>query len=99
MKVFERQHLIAAKEKYRDAAKEIDRWFKAVENAQWKHPVEVKQTFKDASTVDGYEIFNIRGNRYRLVTVIRYPQEIVFVRSFLTHRQYDNRANWDKGVL
>jgi mRNA interferase HigB len=49
-------------------------------------------------------IFNIRRNRYRLVTVIHYSKKLadratqghVYIRSFLTHRAYDQRRNWDK---
>ena len=49
-------------------------------------------------------IFNIRQNRYRLITVIHYAkttaqkrtQGHVYIRSFLTHKEYDNPANWDK---
>ena len=51
-----------------------------------------------------YVIFNIRGNRYRLVTVMHYVKVIkgkqtkghVYIRSFLTHKEYDNPANWDR---
>ena len=60
--------------------------------------------FKDADYVDGYVIFNIRRNRYRLITVIHYAKTSeenqtdghVYIRSFLTHKEYDNRENWDR---
>ena len=60
--------------------------------------------FKDADPVDGYVIFNIRQNRYRLVTVVHYSKTTdekqteghVYIRSFLTHKEYDNRSNWDR---
>ena len=60
----------------------------------------------DASSVDQYVIFNIRRNRYRLVTIIHYSRQKggriteghVYIRSLLTHKQYDDRKNWDKGV-
>lgn len=52
----------------------------------------------------GYVIFNIRQKRYRLVTIIHYArttnqkrtQGHVYIRSFLTHKEYDNPANWDR---
>jgi mRNA interferase HigB len=64
----------------------------------------VKQTFPDADCVDGYVIFNIRHNRYRLVTVVHYSKVHngqqtmghIYIRSFLSHREYDRRENWDK---
>jgi len=51
-------------------------------------------------------VFNIRRNRYRLVTIIHYSrlrderltEGHVYVRSFLTHKEYDNPAKWDQGV-
>jgi mRNA interferase HigB len=60
--------------------------------------------FKDADSVKGYVIFNIRQNRYRLITVIHYAKTTrekrteghVYIRSFLTHKEYDNPANWDR---
>lgn len=105
MHVVTRKHLAAAEKQFPDAAKEIRAWFKLVKQARWRNFMEVRQIFKDADEVDGYVIFNIRQNRYRLVTIIHYArlregritQGHVYVRSILTHRQYDNRANWDKG--
>jgi mRNA interferase HigB len=81
-------------------------WFKIVSQAQWRNFIEVRKVFKDADDVDGYVVFNLRQNRYRLVTIMHYARERegrlteghVYIRSVLTHRQYDNRANWDKGV-
>ena len=92
--------------KYPDAAKEIAAWRKIVKTARWRNFVEVRQVFKDADAVKGYVIFNIRQNRYRLVTIIHYSREKdvqlteghVYIRSFLTHKGYDDPANWEKGV-
>ena len=106
MNVVTRNHLIEAKGKYQDAAKEIDAWYKVAKTARWRNFVEVRQAFTDADAVDGYVIFNIRRNRYRLVTIIHYSREKdgrlteghIYIRSFLTHQEYDTRSNWDKGV-
>lgn len=106
MHVITRKHLTKAEASYPDAAKEIRSWYKIVSNARWQNFVDVRQVFKDADDVDGYVVFNIRQNRYRLLTIVHYSREKenrlteghVYIRSFLTHRQYENRANWDKGV-
>jgi mRNA interferase HigB len=92
--------------KYRDAAKEIRAWHQVVKTSRWRNFAEVRQVFKDADAVDGYVVFNIRGNRYRLITIIHYSREKndriteghIYIRSFLTHKEYDNKANWNKGV-
>jgi mRNA interferase HigB len=70
----------------------------------WRNFDEVRRTFKDADHVEGYVIFNLRHNWYRLVTVIHYAKKSqerqtqghVHIRSFLTHKEYDNRSNWDR---
>jgi mRNA interferase HigB len=99
-----RRHLQEAIVKYPDAASEIESWTSIVEAVRWRSFAEVRRWFKDADNVDGYVIFNIRQNRYRLITVIHYAKKSgeretgghVYIRSFLSHKQYDNRGNWDK---
>ncbi len=89
--------------KHPEAAKEIRAWRAIVEAVRWRNFEEVRSMFKDADLVDGYVIFNIRHNRYRLITVIHYAKATsemqteghVYVRSFLTHKEYNNRSNWD----
>jgi mRNA interferase HigB len=107
MHIITKKHLNAAGEKYRDAASEIRSWYKIASAANWQNFQQMRQTFPDVDSVDGYVIFNIRHNRYRLVTIIRYPktkdgratQGRIYIRSFLTHKEYDDRKNWDKGVI
>ncbi len=106
MHVVTRKHLAAAEEQYPEAAKEIRTWYRIAKEARWRNLVEVRRVFKDADDVEGYVIFNFRRNRYRLVTIIHYSREKkghatqghIYIRTFLTHRDYDNRANWDKGL-
>jgi mRNA interferase HigB len=98
------KHLSQASEDYPDAANEIKTWAAIVKAVRWHNFPEVRGSFKDADNVRGYVIFNIRQNRYRLITVIHYAkttarkrtQGHVYIRSFLTHKEYDNPANWDK---
>jgi len=99
-----RKHLSEAMKSYPDAANEIKAWVAIVEAVRWHNFAEVRSTFKDADLVDDYVIFDIRQNRYRLVTVIHYAKTTdemqtkghVYIRSFLTHKEYDNRSNWDR---
>jgi len=99
-----RKHLQQAMERYPDAAQEMEAWTAIVEAVRWHNFAEVRNYFGDADFVDGYVIFNIRQNRYRLITVIHYAKTTsekkteghVYIRSFLTHKQCDNRSNWDR---
>jgi mRNA interferase HigB len=93
-----------AMKSYPDAANEIMAWTTIVEAVRWHRFEDVRGMFKDADFVDGYVIFNLRHNRYRLITVIHYAktsdekqtQGHVYIRSFLTHKEYNNRGNWDR---
>ena len=104
MHVITKAHLMEAASQYRDAADEISAWLQIVKNVRWTSFVDVRNVFRDADAVGGYVIFNIRHNRYRLVTIIHYAKERngklteghVYIRSFLTHKEYDSPANWDK---
>ncbi|HXT26861.1 MAG TPA: type II toxin-antitoxin system HigB family toxin [Candidatus Eisenbacteria bacterium] len=98
------KHLHQAMKDYPEAANEIKAWVAIVKRARWHNIEEVRSMFNDADPVSGYVIFNIRHNRYRLVTVIHYAKTIlqkrtqghIYIRSFLTHKEYDNPGNWDK---
>ena len=65
---------------------------------------EVRSMFRDADYVRGYVVFNIRRNRYRLITVIHYAKTTdekrtlghVYIRSFLTHKEYNDPRKWDR---
>jgi mRNA interferase HigB len=106
MHVVTQKHLNRAMREYPAAAKQIRAWGKIVKAARWRNFLEVRQVFSDADDVKGYVIFNICQNRYRLVTIIHYSRDRdgrtteghIYIRSFLTHKQYDNPADWDKGV-
>lgn len=100
MVIVTRKHLSEAAIQHRDAADAIAALTEIASNARWTSFVDLKATIVDADMVDGYVIFNIRGNRYRLVTVVHFAKEEtkghVYIRSFLTHKEYNNRANWDR---
>jgi mRNA interferase HigB len=97
-----RKHLSDAADSFKDAAKELRSWIAIAEAARWRNFLEVQSVFTDADSVDGYVVFNVRGNRYRLITVIHYakdqPEETnghIYIRSFLRHSDYDDRKKWD----
>jgi mRNA interferase HigB len=99
-----RRHLSEAMKQYSDAASEVEAWTSIVEAVRWHNFAEVREMLKDADYVNGYVVFNIRRNRYRLITVIHYAKTTgekqteghVYIRSFLTHKEYDNLGNWDR---
>ncbi|MGB7157979.1 MAG: type II toxin-antitoxin system HigB family toxin [Tepidisphaeraceae bacterium] len=65
-------------------------WFREAARADWASPSEVKASFRSASIVGNSRVvFNIAGNKYRLVVRVNYPYRIMYVRFVGTHRAYD----------
>ena len=73
-----------------DAREPVMAWYRQVRRANWGTPAEVKADIRSASILkDGRAVFNIAGNKYRIVVWINYPYRVVYVRFIGTHRQYD----------
>jgi len=65
-------------------------WYRQVKAADWATPAHLKRAMRSASILkDGRVVFNIAGNKYRLVVWINYPYRVVYIRFIGTHRQYD----------
>lgn len=74
-----------------EAEIQLQVWHSTVKAADWAQPSDVKRTFGDASILkDGRVIFNVSGNKFRLVVRINYAYRIVYVRFVGTHEEYDN---------
>lgn len=75
---------------YRDVREPGLAWYRQALKADWASPAEVKASFPSASVLrDGRVVFNLAGNKYRLVVWINYPYRVVYVRFIGTHAQYD----------
>ena len=75
---------------YADAREPVMAWFRQVKSADWATPTDVKRAARTASILkDGRVVFNIAGNKYRIVVWINYPYRVVYIRFIGTHRQYD----------
>ena len=77
-------------ETHADSEQQLRAWYASTKQANWQTPSDVKQDHKAASFVaDNRVVFNIKGNRYRLVVRINYTKQIVYVRFIGTHSAYD----------
>jgi mRNA interferase HigB len=73
-----------------DAREPLMAWYRHVGQADWASPADVKRDVRSASILkDGRAVFNIAGNKYRVVVWINFPYRIVYIRFVGTHRQYD----------
>ena len=73
-----------------DAKPYLEAWYGFTLKADWNSPIDVKKDFGNASILQGGRaVFNIAGNKYRLVVKINYPYRVVYIRFIGTHSQYD----------
>jgi mRNA interferase HigB len=76
--------------RFPDAKAELEAWFHEAEAAVWENPAEVKEQYGNASILKGSRVvFNICGNKYRLIVKINYSYSVVYIRFAGTHREYD----------
>jgi mRNA interferase HigB len=75
---------------YSDAESALNHWVEIVKAADWRNGGDLRQTFRDANFVgDNRWVFNILGNRYRIVTMIFFSKRTIFIRFIGTHADYD----------
>jgi len=74
----------------RDAKGPLESWFHEVSHAEWRMPADIKAKYRTASILKSNRIvFNVGGNKYRLVVKVNYSLKIVFIRFAGTHEEYD----------
>jgi mRNA interferase HigB len=92
MRIISRKTLRSFWEKpeYADAEQSLKAWFREASNADWSSPAAIKSVFRTASIVaNNRVVFNVGGNKYRLVARVNYPYRIMYIRFIGTHAQYD----------
>ena len=73
-----------------DAKEPTLAWYRYALHADWSSPADVKEDLRNASILkDRRVVFNIAGNKYRLVVWINYAHQVVYIRFIGTHAQYD----------
>ena len=73
-----------------DAENALRAWYYDAKSADWKTPDEIKSKYANASILNNNRVvFNIHGNKYRLVVAVNYPFGIIYIRFIGTHQKYD----------
>jgi mRNA interferase HigB len=77
-------------EKHSESEQQLKSWYQETNVAEWKNPKQIKTEYPSASFLaDNRVVFNIKGNKYRLIVKINYDYSIVWVRFIGTHAEYD----------
>jgi mRNA interferase HigB len=92
MRIIKRAALVEFWERHPDAKANLEAWYGVVRKAKWTNPMEMKQVYGNADLVGRRTVFNIAGNKYRLIARVNYVSQTVFVLHVLTHSDYDKGA-------
>lgn len=91
MRIIARRTLREFWERHPSAEQPLKAWFRETAAADWTYSVDVKRRYRHASILKGNRVvFNIGGNKYRLIVQINYECKVVYVRFVGSHQDYDN---------
>jgi mRNA interferase HigB len=96
MNVISKKKLREFWEEHPKAKSSLEGWHQAAKHAEWESFADVRETFNTADQVGRFTVFDIGGNKFRLIAVIHFNRGKVFVRHVLTHAEYDE-GKWKDG--
>ena len=92
MHIITRRVLNDFADRYPEAKGPLDAWYKIVRNAEFHGLNDIRAVFPSADDVQGLCVFNIGGNKFRLVVKMEYRWQKAFIKAVMTHEEYDRGA-------
>ena len=90
MRVIAKRTLREFWKKHSSAKQPLLSWYKAAQIANWQNNAEIKERFSTVSILSATRVvFNIGGNKYRLICIVRFDKQIILIRFIGTHKEYD----------
>lgn len=90
MRIFTERPLKQYADSHPEARTAIQDWIRKVKEARWRTLADIKQTFNSVDYLGNQRyVFNIKGNDYRLIVVIQFRPQFVYIRFIGTHSEYD----------
>jgi mRNA interferase HigB len=94
MRIVGRERLAQAEEQYRGSGlgKALEAWVRVVEGARWRHYMDVKSSWGGVDNVPPHVVFDIKGNHFRLTSIINYQSQTVLVLKVQRHNEYTRKG-------
>lgn len=93
MRIVSERQLKEFADRHPQAKSALDSWRTAIKLSAWRNPAELKGTVGSADFVGDKTVFNLGGNKDRLIAYVHYKAQIVYVKHILTHEEY-NEGDW-----
>ncbi|MFZ0134037.1 MAG: type II toxin-antitoxin system HigB family toxin [Desulfobacterales bacterium] len=95
MYIITRKRLFEFAKKHPDCSTALEAWYRIVKHTDFNSFADLRETFPSADIVSDLTVFNIGGNKARLIAAIHYTTRRIYIRHVLTHTEYD-RGSWRK---
>jgi len=96
MHIITRRRLIDFTNKYPNCTTAFESWYRILKHSTISNFTELRAIFPSADQVEGLTVFNIGGNKARLIAAIHYNTQRLYIRHVLTHKEYD-KNKWKEG--
>jgi len=93
MRIIKRKPLLNFGKGHPAAKAGLDHWYRTIKLSSYKSFNALRKTFKSADQVGKFTVFNIGGNKARLIAAVHYNTQMVYIRHILTHEEYD-KGKW-----
>lgn len=91
MRIYSKKALDEFGKIHADVADVLQGWYRVAKSAKWQNIQDVKQSCSASADAAGrFTVFNIKGNKYRLIVSIDYEKQIINIKYILTHAEYDS---------
>ncbi len=89
MHIITRKRILDFAESHPECATALDAWYRIVKHTKFGNFAELRRVFPSADQVGGFTVFNIGGNKVRLIAAVHYNTRKLYIRHVLTHKEYD----------
>lgn len=93
MHIITQKRVWEAKIKFPESRTALDGWYRLVKRNSFNNFAELKGCFNSVDKVKNFYVFDIGGNKLRVIAIIHFQREKLYVKAILTHQEYD-RENW-----
>ena len=93
MHIITQKRIWEAQKKYPESISALDGWYRVIKKNQFRNFAELKRSFNSVDKVGSLYVFDIGGNKLRLIVNIHFERQKIYIRHILTHIEYD-KDNW-----
>lgn len=93
VRIITKKRIIEAKHKHQNCASALDGWYTIINKNSFSSFAELKQTFNTIDKVNQLYVFDIGGNKLRLIASIHFDRQKLYIRHILTHKEYE-KGTW-----